>query len=280
MDTGEASLYLPLNFAMEVMPAMPSPHKDGVSLIPIDFTVLGLDGVAMKVNTISLKIIQTPTNDLVIVHTEEILFEETPGAAECEGRSLWSLCRLRAMVISRITSIIEASRERASRAHDWVREKAGGCGRGRRPHGMGGKHHPHPHPGPMDSEHREDHEHLHHHWHHGQHKYHHKGHHLSRMLHRTIRFFVIPALLGVIGGLTASAVGMLVGQAIVLLWFRAYRNGQRGPLRLVEREVVLIDGEDDELMSEEKKQPPAYQEAPRYEEALTPEDEKQCAGLS
>jgi hypothetical protein len=38
-----------------------------------------------------------------------------------------------------------------------------------------------------------------------------------------VRFILLPAVLGVLAGLTASAVGMLVGQAIVFLWQR-YRG--------------------------------------------------------
>lgn len=101
------------------------------------------------------------------------------------------------------------------------------------------------------------------------------------MVHQTIRFFVIPALLGVIGGLAASALGMLVGQIIVLIWIRGYRAGRRGPLRVVEREVMVSGEEKEGLLAEEKEvAPPVYEDAPRYEEAVaetvivSSEDEK------
>jgi hypothetical protein len=40
---------------------------------------------------------------------------------------------------------------------------------------------------------------------------------------RVVRFILVPAILGVLAGLTASAVGMLVGQAVVFVWQR-YRG--------------------------------------------------------
>ncbi|KAJ5777031.1 hypothetical protein N7520_000277 [Penicillium odoratum] len=43
---------------------------------------------------------------------------------------------------------------------------------------------------------------------------------------RVVRFIVIPAILGVLAGLTASAVGMLVGQAVIFLWQR-YRGTKK-----------------------------------------------------
>ncbi|KAJ5919746.1 hypothetical protein N7454_009581 [Penicillium verhagenii] len=43
---------------------------------------------------------------------------------------------------------------------------------------------------------------------------------------RVVRFIVVPAILGVLAGLTASAVGMLVGQAVIFLWQR-YRGTKK-----------------------------------------------------
>ncbi|KAK5101045.1 hypothetical protein LTS08_004651 [Lithohypha guttulata] len=246
-DDDDQTNDLHLNFALELMPAIPSPHKDDVNLIPIEFTVFGLSGMPVKVNTISLKLIQTPNNDLVIVNTEQVPFRETPGAEACEGATSWPLCRLQAIVASRMRSMLEATKEKANKVHEWVKGCSGGSKSG--PSGLsrysppsdGEKPHPH-------------HGHHAHHRHHGGHRYHRASH----MLHQTLRFFIVPALLGIIGGLVASAVGMLVGQAIILIWFKAYRHGRRGPVRS-ERETVIIE--------EEKEEPlPQYENAPRYQE--------------
>lgn len=256
LDTNEQSIEVPLNFAMEVMPAIPSIHKDKVSLIPVDFTVLGLNGIPLKVNTITFKLIQTPNNDLVIVHTEQIPFHETPGAVTCEGAKIWSLCRLRAILAARIKSLMHSAKEKAGKVQGWMKDKAHHC-KGKRPH-------------KTSKDHKKWGGHKHHNKHHNKH---HRYHRLGHMLHQTFRFFIIPALLGVIGGLTASAVGMLVGQAIVLLWFRTYRRGRRGPLRIVEQEIVIEEDEKDVLINDAEL-PPQYEDAPEYEETVPLQDEK------
>lgn len=245
-DTGEQSIEVPLNFAVEMMPPVPSPHKDEISLISIEFTVLGMNGIPVKVNTISLKLIQTPAKDLVIVNQQEIPFEVTPGAESCETARVWSICRLRAIVMARLKSMVQATQEKTDSVQEWVKTRCGA----QKPHS-----HPHKHHG------------------HGPHRYHRVGH----MLHQTFRFFIIPALLGVIGGLAASAIGMLVGQSIVLL-VRAYRRSQgRRPLGSIEREIIIVSDEKNELLAEEGL--PEYEEAPLYEtvvqEADSTLDEKQ-----
>lgn len=246
-DDDDQTNDLHLNFALKVMPAIPSPHKDDVNLIPIEFTVFGLSGMPVKVNAISLKLIQTPNNDLVIVNAEQVPFQETPGVETCEGATSWSLCRLQAIVASRMRSMVEATKEKANSVHEWVTACSGGSKSG--PPGLW-RHSP---PSDGDNPHPH-HRHHAHHRHHGGHGYHRASH----MLHQTLRFFIVPALLGIIGGLVASAVGMLVGQAIVLIWVKAYRHGRRGPVRS-ERETVIVE--------EEKEDPlPQYENAPRYEE--------------
>jgi hypothetical protein len=49
---------------------------------------------------------------------------------------------------------------------------------------------------------------------------------VRRTLFRVVRFIIVPAVLGIFAGLTASAIGMLVGQAVVFLWMR-YRRGTK-----------------------------------------------------
>ena len=253
-DTLQQSSEAPINFAMEIMPPIPSPHKDSVSLIPVDFTVLAINGVPVKVNTISLKLIQPPHGGLVIVHAEEIPFAKTAGADTCEVTQSWSLCRIRAIVIARLKSMMEATKNKTNQVQGWVKEKTG-CGKGEGRRGFWR----HPHPPQTDGEHS--------HRHHGHH-----GHHIQPqvgdMLQSTMRFFIVPALLGIIGGLAASAIGMLAGQAIVLIWMKAYRSNQRGPLRVIQQEVVVEADEKDGLLQEDESLP-IYEDAPRYEDAMS-----------
>ena len=49
----------------------------------------------------------------------------------------------------------------------------------------------------------------------------------ERTASQIVRFVIIPATLGVLAGLVASALGMLVGQIIVSLWMRYRRSNSR-----------------------------------------------------
>lgn len=258
----QLSVDFDVSFVVGISPPIPSTHREGVSLIPIEFTVLKMNDVPVKVNTIVLKVIKTPDDSYVIVHTEQIPFQSTPGAKACEGARPWALCRVKAIVADKLRKIMEAAKGKANKVHGWVKDKTSGCGKDR----AHGKHsHPHPHGDHPHGDHpRPHHMGKHHGGHHG-----HRFHRLSHMIHQTLRFFVVPALLGIIGGLTASAIGMLVGQAIVYLWFRTYRNGQRGPLRIYEQEIVIIDEEQDGLLAGNDDALPKYEDAPKYEETMS-----------
>lgn len=132
-----------------------------------------------------------------------------------------------------------------------------GCHRG--PHANGPHHGPpgFPFPGP-DGEPTfapEDHpdrfgpSHHHHHAHH----MHHGG--LDRTISRVVRFIVIPAILGVLAGLAASALGMLVGQAVVFLWLRYRRGGSQQSVSNEERGTV---SEKQGLMADASDELPPY----------------------
>ncbi len=263
------------------------------------FTVLGLQGVPVKVDTIVVDLLHTP-EETIIARTLTIPFEETPGAQTCDTSSKWSLCRFRAIVVARLQAIMEAARARASSAtkgwgsqteDEGEQPKRKGCGRkgpGRfgglspfnGPHG--GQRHGPPsafpgrHGGPPNGFHGPPHHGphgphgSHHHSHHGHHQFHRFGH----MMHQTLRFFVIPALLGVIGGLVASAVGMIVGHCISYLWIRLHRGGVRGnatgrDIRVVE--IVVEEDEKDALMVDEQ----SIQSPPEYRDVEAGLEEKQ-----
>lgn len=235
-DSAEKSVDIQLSFVVEVLPSIPSPHKDEISLIPVEVTILKMNEIPVKVDTIALKLIKTPQDSYAIVQTEQIPFETTPGAETCKGARPWALCRVRAIIADKVRKVVEASKEKVNKVHGWVKDKTSGCGNHRN---SSGRPHPHGrHPRPP-------------HWiqRHGHHN--HRFSQLSHTIHQTLRFFVVPALLGIIGGLAASAIGMLVGQAIVFLWFRTYRNGQRGSLRICEQDVTTFEEQDGLLKSAE-----------------------------
>ena len=236
---------LRLGYALEILPAKAFSDKKG-EIIPLQFTILDLEGSPVHVDTVKIDLYRN-VGGLTIAKISNIPFAQSPGAAECST----SLCRLRAILASRVRAMLEAAKARAQAAGAWVKAK-GGCRdkkNGEWRHGQNAGDRPH------------------HRGHHGHHA-HHNMHRFGHILRQTLRFFIIPALLGVIGGLMASAVGMLVGQALVYLWFRVHRGGQRGNIRIVE--VAVTDDEKDALV-ESGELPPQYEDV----EAVIVEDTKE-----
>ena len=99
-----------------------------------------------------------------------------------------------------------------------------------------------------------------HHHHHMNHMHHGQW---ERTVHRVVRFIVVPAVLGVLAGLAASALGMLVGQIVVFMWQRFRRSSspkdslEQGTM--AEKQGLMTEASDD--------LPPAYSD----EEAMTEE---------
>jgi hypothetical protein len=230
---------LRLGYVIEVLPAVSFEHEKG-KIIALQLTILSLDGAPVQVETVKIDLLRN-IGGLSVAKISNIPFAQSPGAMECTT----SLCRLRAIVIARVRSILEAAKARAHAASAWVNSGCRGKKNGGSRHGQAAGSHPH-------------------HGHHKQHKMHRFGH----ILHQTLRFFIIPALLGVIGGLIASAVGMLVGQSLVYLWFRFHRRGQRGNVRIVE--VAVAEDEKDALVDAQEL-PPQYEDV----EAVTVEEGKE-----
>jgi len=240
---------VPVGFTLELWPQSLNDKEPDKKLLRAKFTILDLNGTPVQVDTVEINLLLLATesgSSLHIIKISTAPFDESPGASTCAGSSKWSLCRLRAIIMTQIQEFFGGARARAKAMHGWVGKPS--C-HGKQVH----KH----------EEEHEDHKGKHHRWH-THHMGHRPFHRIGHTLHQAIRFFIVPALLGVIGGLMASAVGMLVGQIIVYLWFRFHRNGQRGPVRMVE--VAVVEDEKEALM----------ELPPRYEDvgAVTVEDEK------
>lgn len=198
----------------------------------------------MKVPTLSIKLIKTPDDSFVVVKTEQIPFKDTPGAQECESARLWTMCRIKAIVAARLQALIAAAKHSANKVQGWASSKS--CGKHRPYNGVSKPHN-------KDAKRP--------HGHHQHHGHGHNGHYrAARVIHRVLEFFIIPALLGIMGGLAASAIGMLVGQALVWLWCRSYRRHQGSQDRVVLVEEVIVEDEKDGLLVTEET-PPAYSDA-------------------
>ena len=253
------SKLVPLGHAIEVYHEYSDEQDAGNSLLTAKITILDLKGVPVKVDTVKATLLlsrsEHGSSKLHILRLDRVPFNQTPGSASCDGQPIWSVCRLRAILASRLAQIVAAAKSHANGSNKWIARPGKGC--------KGAVKSQHQHGGPSPQSHP--------HHHHGSHHpgWHRSMHRFGHMLHQAIRFFVVPVLLGVIGGLMASAVGMIVGQLIAYVWIRCRRNGQRGPLRRQQRqrhgEVVLVT-EDEKvglllIETDQLPPPPAYQDA-------------------
>lgn len=207
---------------MEVFPVMPP--QDGNELLSVRFTILQVNGRPVLVDTVVLNVIRTQDGELLIASTEV--------EATADDHLSWKQCGhdascLKELLFSRIQSLLASAKARLAKISSGFRfgkgcQKGKGGHRGPLPdhHGPEGHHRPEGHHKPED--HRMPGGHRHHP--HGHHRHHHGWH---GTISRAVRFIVIPALLGVMAGLAASSIGMLVGQLIVFLWLRYRRVTNR-----------------------------------------------------
>lgn len=92
-----------------------------------------------------------------------------------------------------------------------------------------------------------------------------------RALRRVFVGFVLPVLVGVAAGLSASLLGMVVGTGLAMFWIRCVRGGRRGnaSMRMEEsRGEIALDGEEKAGLMEEEALP-EYEDAPAYEAEAT-----------
>ncbi|KGO77987.1 hypothetical protein PITC_025150 [Penicillium italicum] len=267
-EEGEDSAPMPVGYALEIMPMAAPSDEPGYELLDIRFTVLDLEAHPVPVDTVAITVLQDPNGELFIARTEientapasdRLSWKKCHGKANCLQELLLSRIRgLLAGAKARVMGIAKASRKSChgkhkgkqmghhqghhEEDHDVVPfpppPSFGEEGSGREKFGPGG-HHGHAHGSARPQ---------HHHPHHGA---------FARTFSRIVHFIVVPAVLGVMAGLTASAIGMLVGQAVVFLWQR-YRG-----TTVSERKAAWEDSEACEKQG--------LMATPRYSEEVLPE---------
>lgn len=246
---GEESEPIPLGYALEMMPLPTPADESDMEMLEVRFTVLDLDSHPVPLDTVAITLIHDPEGSIYMAKTE---VEET-----APNRISWKQCCgkpscLRKLLFERMRDLFAAAKARM-------------LGMGSRLAGPKGCHGEHPFPRPL---HRGPHHHGsgpgpfarpdgegspfwgegpppapdHHlpppppHMHH----FHHGG--LQRTVSRIVRFIVIPAVLGVLAGLAASALGMLVGQVVVFFWLRYRRSGAKETTANLEQGTVSEKG--------------------------------------
>lgn len=227
---------LRLGYALEV--SQTKSDVTDITLHPIQLTILDLNGVAVKVDTVKLDVIQS-WGKLHIARITRIPYAQSPGAGICTT----SLCRLRAIIATRLRQMIDAARTHAGNAKTWI--KNGCSGRKHAPGNVQQDQQNPPHHG---------------HGHHGQGR-------LRRFFQKTvhfsgqvIHFFILPALFGVAGGLVACALGMLVGQAVASCMNRRSRRAGAGVAALTADGEIAISDEEKDVLVENGEMPPQYED--------------------
>lgn len=258
---GEESDPIPLGYALEVMP-LPTPPEEDVELLEIRFTVLDLDTHPVPLDTVAISLIHDPEGNIYMAKTE---VEDT-----APNRVSWKQCRgkpscLRKLLFKRMRDLFAAAKTRMLGMKSRLAGPKGCHGRPPFPRPLHhGPHHHHGDGAPFWAEgapaHAGNHlppppPHMHHHG----------G--LHRTISRIVRFIVVPAVLGVLAGLAASALGMLFGQVVIFFWLRYRRSGNKHTTANLEQGTA---SEKQGLMAESTDDLPAY-----VDEGEQVSDEKQ-----
>jgi hypothetical protein len=236
LSDGEESV-TSLGFAVEILAPLPAQDAEGEVWF-VRFTVLDLDGQPVPMDSVALHLIKTNAQELFIVKSElepptidRLSWKDCGNRASC----------LRQLIVARIRALIAAAKARL------MGVLPTGC-RGRRPRPVGDRPSD---PAPTEEDSFPPHRHHPMKGHHRHHKHHRPG--WQRTFSRVVRFIVVPAVLGVLAGLAASAVGMLVGQVVVFMWLRYRRchSGRRSPVAEpgsdMEKEALLVESSDADL---------------------------------
>jgi len=232
---------LGLSYSLEVKPDI---VEEGLVLTPLYMQILGLDGKMINVDTIIIPILKMSNGDLALAEIKTTPSPVNPGEDQCTT----IMCRIRAILMGKL----QAARLAAIKAMEKMRGAKNGCMRklgfkvpapAAQPAPKKG---PKVHGGPekfkgkvpaKDAAPGEEHEHKHGHGGkpHGPKKNHHGKKSFWCSVKRVLRHIVLPVFIGIAAGMAASAVGMVIGQLVIMLWARYRRASGRGTYAAVEQ---------------------------------------------
>lgn len=218
------TVFLNLGYELNVTPVMKS-ESDSLELILVHFQVVEIAGTFINgLDSVLLKLLKTPSGKLII---GDLGTGPTTSFGDKDCQTL--MCPLKKIVTSK------PSHPRPEK----------GCGS----RTASVKAHPHGHT--SHSSGNEAHR-------------HHKNHGLSRFLRvlkRAAFHVLIPVLIGITAGFTASLLGVLVGQTAVFLWRTFYRHSHKGPRSRAELdETEAKEKDQEESLLEHMDPPPVYED--------------------
>ncbi|KAL8716380.1 MAG: hypothetical protein Q9220_000287 [cf. Caloplaca sp. 1 TL-2023] len=222
---GDLALSYTVEFNKEKK-SFPAPGQDAV-VTEITFSVLGLDNEVVhvddvKIKTLSLPSSETAKHELIIVSVDT----ESPEDNTADARCGTIMCR----VVQKFRSAVHKAQTHAKTAAHKMKCFCMKCLHAFRPSHHHAPHHPATPNVNMETTHLP----THHRMRPGHFRPHHTGHrHHSGWMHAFVRasrhffsFVLLPILVGIVFGITASAIGMLVGQIIVAVWLRLRRSSR------------------------------------------------------
>ncbi|KAL9596136.1 MAG: hypothetical protein Q9219_005997 [cf. Caloplaca sp. 3 TL-2023] len=217
---------LRLSYSLEIgdkKKNFPIPGQDATAT-EITFSILGLDNEVVQVDDIKIKALNLPNP----VNGKHELFIVSVDTEPTDGNSADAHCAtIFCRVVYKFRSAVKKAQNHAKTAAYRVKCICVKCfsamrqGHNRRPHGTSANQGSQPvklpthnrvRPGHFKS-HQPGHRH-HHHW----------VHTFARASKQIFSFVILPVLVGILFGIVTSAVGMLVGQAIVTIWLRLRRQ--------------------------------------------------------
>ena len=256
----------------------------GNTVVGIVMTILGIDGQMIKIDNVKIEAIKHADGPVSVApptcshaltnHLHQLslasLSTIAPSPSDPDAKCTNMVCRM----MTKLSAAISTARAKAAAAAHSTKHAAkkmkGFCMRCFQR--LAG----HPPSAPSDEVEKDKVTKLptHNHMKPGHFRPHHDGHRhhpgaLRSVMHfarHLFTFVLLPVMVGVAVGITASAIGMLVGQAVVFLWMRYRRSGREGSY-----EAVQSDDKEDGLPAYEDGGLPAYAE----ETVVVVSDEKE-----
>lgn len=256
--------------------SIPAADGSDAQIIELDFQINGLGDEVITVDRVHARLLKGDSKEagspgLVIhdvalvssggnaVSSSDVVHDAIDANREvlCVGSDS-ILCKLRSMIAS-VTSTTKPSTMRKPGCHGAKRPHVGGAISGINIKGGPNKFWNHrPEGGPLDNPTETSAE-IHqggarHRGHrggrqgrHGHHGRRHALHKIMMVMRRVVSGFVIPVLIGVAAGMTASVLGMVVGSCLAWLWIKIIRGGRKGnasALLVVAQREVEIDADE------------------------------------
>ncbi|KAI9790052.1 MAG: hypothetical protein M1835_001231 [Candelina submexicana] len=253
-----------LSYTMEAHTTPIESGENGPDVAEVHLHILALNDQAVNVDTVVLTIL-TPKDitkgSMMIVRVTTLHEERKPAekggpeVEECTRSPL--ICKWEAIFKSKLQGL-KASANKLKESAKGIKKPFKGCNFGKKQWEKikSGDHHEGPH-GPYYPHHR-------------QHRLHGlRG--VFQKIGRVVMHVVVPILIGIAAGITASLFGMAIGHIMVLCWMKFKRGGKKNAYTSVEQG----DPEQD-VYPEEKQSLMNEADLPKYEdvEAVAVSDEK------